>query len=93
MTKPFILKSSLIFPLLSKFIFISTTKKPSLITLSNMNNSIEFSNDLVSFIISLSLIAFVDIFKSSIENSLLKKDLRDMFVLMLSNSNLLSSIW
>ena len=59
---------------------ISAAKNPSLITLSNKNNSVEFLKNLANKIRSSSLIDFVKICKSSTENLLEINDFRDIFV-------------
>ena len=58
------------FPFSSNSNLMIAVKDPSLITLSNKNNSVEFLKDLDNKIRSLILIDFVEIFKLSNENSL-----------------------
>ena len=79
-------------PSSSNFNLISAIKKPSLIILSNKNNSVEFLIDLANEIMSLIIIDFVEISKSSTENSLMINDFKDIFVFIFLISSFLPSI-
>ena len=82
--KPSISKLFFIFPSLSNSTFISAIKYPLSTVFSNINNSAEFSKDLINDIKFFISKDFVEISKFWIENWLLIMDFKEIWVFIFS---------